>query len=122
MLTAHFRQGQTLQRRRAEYEKTWQSIEPETAKHQLPERIALVLFDAALGARFGTPPIGLKVGISDYTAGRDLKAGVDVGLLTPVGERRGRFYVAADALRAIRQSAKGSRRPLDDPFASSEAA
>ena len=49
-------------------------------------------------------------------AGRDLKALADAGLLQAVGERRGRFYVASQAVLALEQSIRQPRLPIEDPF------
>jgi hypothetical protein len=56
--------------------------------------------------------------ISELSATRDLKAMVDADLLEPVGERRGRYYVAAPELRRLHQQIRASRPPRDeyDPF------
>src|SRR3712207_8010327 len=40
---------------------------------------------------------------SDVVASRDLKRMTDAGILKPVGERRGRFYVAGPPLLDIRE-------------------
>jgi DNA-binding transcriptional ArsR family regulator len=56
--------------------------------------------------------------ISDLTASRDLKALVDAGMLTAVGERRGRYYVAGEEVTALRVKVRAERSPkvADDPF------
>ncbi|MGH2868820.1 MAG: hypothetical protein ACRDNK_14825 [Solirubrobacteraceae bacterium] len=58
-------------------------------------------------------------GIGVDTAGRDLRAMVERGLLIAVGERRGRHYVGSGSLRAAWQSIRSQRRIDDrlDPFA-----
>ena len=57
--------------------------------------------------------------ISELTASRDLKRMVDAGLLTPVGERRGRYYLGPDMLRRIQAEVRAGRPPRAefDPFA-----
>ncbi len=56
--------------------------------------------------------------ISELTATRDLKSMVDHGLLEPIGERRGRYYVAADQLKEVRGRIRRGRpaRAGEDPF------
>jgi hypothetical protein len=56
--------------------------------------------------------------ISELSASRDLKAMVDAGLLTPVGERRGRYYLASSSVRALQEKIRVARPPRDhyDPF------
>ena len=48
-------------------------------------------------------------------AGRDLKALVDADLLTPHGERRGRWYERSDLLRGIRDGHR-YKTEIPDPF------
>ena len=56
--------------------------------------------------------------ISELTASRDLKAMVDALLLDPVGERRGRHYVAHDSVLELRRKIRNERpaRVTADPF------
>ena len=56
--------------------------------------------------------------IRDLTASRDLKLMVDKDLLEAVGERRGRYYLAADELVAVRKRIRSLRPPraTEDPF------
>jgi DNA-binding transcriptional ArsR family regulator len=82
------------------------------------------MMDAAYGLRLtnsryrSTVESALGEEISELTASRDLKAMVDAGLLTPIGERRGRHYEADPVLLDARRRVRESRRPreLDDPF------
>jgi Fic family protein len=116
ILTAHFRQAQILQRRVRNWERVWAALERTAAQRQLPERSTPSLWNAAFGARITNPTYREHADVSEYTAGRDLKALVTTGLLDAVGERRGRFYIASQALWAIRQEVQAPRAPLDDPF------
>jgi hypothetical protein len=56
--------------------------------------------------------------ISELKASRELKAMVSAGLLRPVGERRGRYYVADPTLLEIQQRIRRERPPRDeyDPY------
>jgi hypothetical protein len=54
--------------------------------------------------------------VSDALASKDLKALVDLGLLVPHGERRGRHYTAGRALAALAAKLPRPARP-GDPFA-----
>jgi hypothetical protein len=56
--------------------------------------------------------------ISGQTASRDLRALVDVKLLKPVGQTRGRYYVAEPILLAERKRIQANRAPKEtgDPF------
>jgi Fic family protein len=122
VVTAHYRQAQILQRRVRDWESTWAALEKEANRLRLPDRVVPALFDAAFRARVRNPGYREAADVSEYTAGRDLKALVEVGLLAPVGERRGRFYVASPELMHLREQVRGPRRPLDDPFASTSPA
>lgn len=55
--------------------------------------------------------------VNDITASRDLKAGVDAGLLIPDGERRGRVYVGSPQVKALFDKLRREPiRPVPDPF------
>lgn len=56
--------------------------------------------------------------ITDATATRDLGAMARAGLLTPVGEKRGRSYHPSDELSEVWRSIRQSRpqRGTDDPY------
>lgn len=120
-LMAHLRQAKTLLRRVSESEQLWAELEKIAAKHRLPERTILVMFDAALGFRVrnATYRAALDGDISDQTAGRDLKMLMERGLFEPHGERRGRYYTAkpelSEAWGVLR--AKRAQRSEVDPFA-----
>lgn len=123
-LRAHLRQADTLLRRVRESERMWISLERLVSHHMLPVRTLSVLFDAALRLRVrnATYRAGLKDAdeeITEQTASRDLRQLVDLGLLVPRGERRGRVYVAGPAVSDIRRAiveARGGRED-SDPFA-----
>ncbi|HSC20634.1 MAG TPA: hypothetical protein VLC07_02800 [Solirubrobacterales bacterium] len=92
--------------------------------HRLPERCAAGMMDAALGVRIrrkiyrSSTEAATGEEISDLTASRDLRALVDAGLLEAVGERRARYYLAAESLTKLREDIR-SQRPAesaDDPF------
>jgi Fic family protein len=124
-LRAHYLQAITTMRRRKEIESLWNQCVTLTEGHRLPERCAAGLMDAAIGARIRRKAYRSSVDaamgeeVSDLTASRDLKAMVDVGLLEAVGERRGRYYLAGEALTQIREQIRMGRPPRssDDPFA-----
>lgn len=124
MLTAHLRQARTLIDRIGETELLWQELDVLASRYRLPPRTVTALFDAShrLRVRNGTYRAFLEdVGdpITEQTASSDLRKLVDAGLLVPVGERRGRHYVASDEVREIRQRIRTERQVKDrtDPFA-----
>jgi len=123
-LRAHYLQARTLERRRKEVEALWEGCLELATKHQLPERCAAGLMDAAYGFRLrrgsykGVVATALADEISDLTASRDLRAMVEAGLLTPVGERRGRYYLASKQVEHLRRKIRSERPPKaeGDPF------
>jgi Fic family protein len=126
VLTAHFRQARTLQRRIHETEALWDRCEQLVRERRVPDRSVAALCDAARGWRLQRSLYkklivdGVGEEISDDSATRDLKALVDAGLLSPKGEKRGRSYLPTDDLRATWRSIRAQRppRPEEDPYES----
>jgi Fic family protein len=118
-LTAHFRQARTLSRRVRQAERLWLILDEEVRAAGLPDRTVLALFDAAQRFRVKNSIYMEHAELSEYAGGRDLKRLVDVGLLEPRGEKRGRFYVATARLLAAAQPAWeiGRDWEREDPFA-----
>ena len=118
-LTAHFHQATTLLRRSREIERMWNMLETTISVHDLHGRTIFALADAAIGLRVRNATYRPTAEISDQMASRDLKSLVDAGLLIPYGEKRGRYYMAADSIIEMR---KKTREPksVTDPFATNE--
>jgi Fic family protein len=114
-ITGHYRQAQTLVRRGREMSLVYDELLKETNKHSLPERTALALLEAAAPSRIRNASYRVSADVSNNLASRDLKSLVDVGLLLPSGERRGRHYVASDTVMKIRARNR-LPRGSDDPF------
>jgi Fic family protein len=115
-LTAHYRQASTLLLRTREIGRLWDALEEEVARRGLPERTLLAMGDAAVGLRVRNATYRPIADITEGLAGKDLKTLVAQGLLVPQGEKRGRFYVASEELKAIRAKTRETRR-VEDPFA-----
>ena len=116
-LTAHFRQASTLMRRARVMHRLWDALEFETKELGIPDRAIGVLAEAALGFKARNATYRNTAGISENLASRDLKLLTDVGLLVAQGERRGRYYVASDALSDIgRAAATDEPHAIPDPF------
>ena len=114
-LTAHYRQATTLLRRAREMDRVWSAVEEVVKQYKLPERTVYALADAAFGLRIRNATYRSIAEISDQLASRDLKLALDAGLLIAQGERRGRFYLASDKLKALRQRTRESK-DVPDPF------
>lgn len=117
-LRAHHMQAQTMRRRFAEAEKQWHAIDNLLGRHHLNERVGAALFDALIGLRVTRPSYVKLTELDERTATRDLVRAAELGLLEARGERRGRYYVAGEALRGIRKQLRADREPLADPYPS----
>jgi Fic family protein len=123
-LIAHHRQAKTHLRRIEETERLWGECALIARSERLPERSVGGLVEAALGFRLRNSTyrsvLEATAGeeISELKASRELKAMVNAGLLRPVGERRGRHYVAEPSLLEVQQRIRRERLPRDeyDPY------
>lgn len=118
-LKGHYQQAQRLLRRTEEYSRMFELIRILSRKHGLNERSELSLFDACIGVRVTNSRYRAETNVSEYVASRDLKKLSDIGLLSPVGDGRGRAYEAGEELRLIRKNTRSTRR-ADDPYAIAE--
>lgn len=123
-LRAHFFQLRTQLRRIQETEKLYHEIGALAAHAGLPERVTGGLVEAAYGFRLTHAAYKAIVEttageeISSLTTSRDLRAMVDAGLLRPVGQTRGRYYLSETVLEKEREKIQATRSPKDtsDPF------
>ncbi|MFI5009638.1 MAG: Fic family protein [Solirubrobacterales bacterium] len=119
-LTAHYRQAKTHLRRIEETERLWRECAAIAHARGLPERAVGGLMEAALGFRLRNPTyrsiLASTAGeeVSELTAGRELKAMVDAGLLRALGERRARHYLAEQVLTDIQEQIRAERPPRED--------
>jgi Fic family protein len=114
-LRAHFQQAATLMKRNAHIGRVWEEIARLTKEAGLPERMEGALLEAAFGNHVRNPRYRAENNISDVVASRDLKKLCDIGYLKPVGEKRGRYYVAdAKLLEIPARTYDASRAP--DPY------
>jgi Fic family protein len=112
-LTAHFQQAATLIRRNNEIGRLWTEVTAYLRAGRLPERMELALMDAAFGVHVRNGVYRAEHQISDVVASRDLKRLCDLDLLMPVGEKRGRYYVATKKLLDLRDKTRDRRRAAD---------
>lgn len=115
-LRAHHMQAQTVRRRFAEAERLWMLIDALIADSSLPERVADPLFDALLGQRVTRPTYVKRAGLEERTASRDLGRLVDLGLLEPRGQTRGRYYVGSPQLLQLQRDLRQARGTISDPY------
>jgi hypothetical protein len=96
----------------------WAILEEEAVRLGLPERTILALFDAAQRLRVRNSVYQAHAELSEYAGGRDLKRLVNVELLEPHGEKRGRYYTATARLLQLAQAARelGREWEREDPF------
>jgi Fic family protein len=118
-LTAHFRQAERLLRRTKETERLWAMLEHEAKRRRLNERMMMALMDAAQGQRVRNSTYRSVSEVSDEVASKDLRALVEHKLLVPQGERRGRFYIAGDWLKSLRNYVR-EPRTVTDPFSNAK--
>jgi Fic family protein len=123
-LIAHYHQARTQLRRVHETERLYGACTDIAQQHGLPERVTGALAEVAYGLRLthGTYKTIVEITaaeeISGQTASRDLRALTDAKLLKPVGQTRGRHYVAQPILLAERKRIQSTRAPRQtiDPF------
>lgn len=102
-LVAHYQQAATLMKRNAVIGRMFGEMERIRKEHGLPDRVEIAMMDAAFDYQVRNARYRQENEISDVVASRDLKRLCDLGLLMPVGEKRGRYYVAAKPLKAVRE-------------------
>lgn len=119
VLTAHYRQAQTLLHRVRESEQLWVALEQIARAEGLRERSLDALFEAAQGLRIRRVTYQRVAGepLGEQAAGRDLRELAERGLLVPHGEKRGRHYTGSEQLLETWRQIR-SRRPAaeDDLF------
>lgn len=115
-LRAHYQQAATLMKRNAHIGRVWGEISQLSRQYGLNERMEGPLLEAAFGHKIRNNNRYREDGnISDAVAGRDLKRLCDIELLEPVGDKRGRYYIASQALREIFLRTRDARQ-AGDPY------
>jgi Fic family protein len=100
-LIAHYQQAATLIKRNAVIGRVWSEVEKLRKTLGLSERSEIALMDATFGYKVRNQRHREQNNISEVIASRDLKRLTQVGLLDAIGEKRGRYYVGGEPLRAI---------------------
>ena len=114
-LVAHLRQAAATVGRQREMSFVWNEVEAAAVRAGLPERSTAALVEAAFGFRLRNPGYRARARVSQLVASRDLKLLVEAGMLAPIGERRGRSYVAAPRLKELRERHRPAA-PAADAF------
>lgn len=118
-LKAHHQQANKMLRHHEEYSALFTRVERLVETHRFSDRLALPLSDATRGHKLTNARYRASSEASEFLASRDLRRLCEAGLLEPVGEKRGRRYFATPELRQMWQASR-IRKPLIDPYASSE--
>jgi Fic family protein len=114
-LHAHYQQAATLIRRNEELGRLFEIVSTLRKTNSFPERAETALVDASLGYRIRNSRYRAENGISDVVASRDLKRLCELNLLTAIGDKRGRYYVATERLVQIRAGLR-DRAPLGNAY------
>ena len=116
-LRAQYTQAKTIERRIAESARLWEAIDTERRADGLHERVMGTLYEAAWGLKVRRRThTNYASDVSDRVATSDLQRLTETGWLIPIGERRGRYYVASERLSALRENTRLARGPIFDPF------
>jgi len=124
-LTAHFRQARTVFRRIERAERLWVVVADLAEKLRLPERCIGPLCEAAVGRRVRRASYIANVEVTygetlpNLTASRDLKTLVTAGFFDPIGDTKGRYYLATDRLKEEWEKIRAASQPSraeEDPF------
>jgi Fic family protein len=114
-LRAHYQQAATLIKRNRIVERAWGELSKIIRVEGLHDRMALALLDAIFGYEVRSGAYQKDNEVSDVVASRDLRKLCEIGLLMPVGEKRGRYYTAGKPLHAIYAHVKDDGR-APDPY------
>lgn len=115
-IRAHHMQAQTVAQRVSEASEIWGELDTLVSVNHLPDRVTGILYEAVLGYRVRRSGYMKMTEVEKHTATRDLGRLAELGLLHPRGETRGRYYLAGDRLRQLREECRKRRQPLIDPY------
>lgn len=115
-IRAHYQQAATLIQRSRAMSRAFEAIDKIIKAESLLERMALSLVDATFGFKVRAGQYQKDNDVSDVVASRDLRKLCDIGLLQPVGEKRGRYYIAAKPLQEIYKMARMDDVRAADPY------
>jgi Fic family protein len=114
-LRAHYQQAATLMKRNEHIGRVWHEIAALIKNLDLNNRMESTLLEAAFGYKIRNQRYRNENDLSETVASRDLRRLCDVGLLHPVGEKRGRYYVGDQKLLDIMLKSR-DRTKSADPY------
>lgn len=114
-LKAHYRQAETILRRSREMSRLADELESQLMRKSMNDRMIFALIDAAFGYRVRNSTYRAIAEISDEVASKDLRALVVGEMLTAHGEKRARYYVASEWLKAQMDKVR-EKKIVTDPF------
>lgn len=112
-LRANYQQAATLMKRNNHIGRVWGEISQLCRQHDLQERMEGPLLEGAFGYKVRNHRYREESEISDAVAGRDLRRLCELGWLEPVGEKRGRYYIATRVLLEITERTREAHRAAD---------
>lgn len=115
-IRAHYQQAATLIQRSRAMSRAFDAVEALIKANGLLERMAVTLVDATFGFKIRAGQYQKDNSVSDVVASRDLRRLCDAGLLEPIGEKRGRYYIAAQPLQNIYKMARIDDVRAADPY------
>lgn len=114
-LQAHYRQAKTWMARAELWSRIFSIVEEEAERRRLPERAVVTLAEAMYGFQVRNVTYRTSADVTEQIASRDLKDLVEIGMLQPHGEKRGRYYTGGPALVALIPKVEVPPRP-GDPY------
>ena len=115
-IRAHYQQAATLIQRSRAMSRAFEAIDKIIKAQGLLERMAISLVDATFGFKIRAGQYQRDNDVSDVVASRDLRKLCDLGLLQPIGEKRGRYYIAGKPLQDIYKMARIDDVRAADPY------
>ncbi|WP_200306833.1 Fic family protein [Streptomyces adelaidensis] len=115
-LTAYHQQAQTVRSRLDRSSRVWLLLGEFAEVRRLDERVVSALHDVAMSGRVRRTRYERAEDLSLQRAQRDLRDLAAVGVLTPVGRTRARFYTAGPAFPESALEAARTPLPLVDPY------
>lgn len=115
-IRAHYQQAATLIQRNRAMSRAFEAVDKIITQEKLLDRMAFSLVDATFGFKVRSGQYQKDNDVSDVVASRDLRKLCDLELLKPVGEKRGRYYVAGKPLNEIYKMARIDDVRAADPY------